>query len=47
MPLTVDCLMGMDPGTEPMHKDMATKLESFVPIFAKAIDSLGSMNNTK
>jgi peroxidase len=25
--------MGMDPGTEPMHKDMATKLESFVPIF--------------
>lgn len=43
MPLTVDRLMGMDPKTEPVLKTMTDKPESFVPIFAKAMEKISAL----
>jgi peroxidase len=40
MPLTVDRLMGIDPGTEPVLKTLSADSESFVPIFAKAMEKI-------
>uniref|UniRef100_J3LK36 peroxidase n=1 Tax=Oryza brachyantha TaxID=4533 RepID=J3LK36_ORYBR len=40
MPLTVDRLMGLDPRTAPVIKDMEAKPKDFAPLFAKAMEKL-------